>query len=731
MVKALRVTPEERAAVLERDHWACVRCGHQDPSGATLQVDHVRPKAEWGPAHDLSEYQTLCAFGTGGCHREKSKEEAAERAARRRGERVAQNGGPMKKAAPKKTPPRVKRGRVVIGWLIWIGAAVACGLWAMSWLAGHGIIRRSTYETTMHGVETVLLTGLGVAVVLAVAAVLILRHRSNRSNTVDRLNATLAKVYGYSTGVRSIEVHKADRSGPVEWTVNYPETNADEDPAWAPRMIMATTARVGFPVVLVSLDVLHDRIRVRKARPGESVPTSAPVAESGSAHGAAVERIVEGAVAELKVKDKERARVVVNVVEWRADGDPAKFALRYPAGVATHKGDMRVDLEDKMADLFPNVRWGAVWVTKNDTVQFNDLGPDPLAAIVAIFPLADPERAALDPVAWLSNVRIGRREDGSDWTLRLWQNHILVAGATGSGKGSVLWSIIRHLLPLRAAGLVRLVGIDPKGGMEFGPGRPLFDVYVDRRSEILPRLRRLAEDMERRQNEITASGIGRKNIPTKQRPHVVVFVDELAFLSAYMTDPKERAEAISLMAQILTQGRAPGYTFIGAAQDPSKDTLPLRQLFPTRVGLRLDEATQVTMALGEQARRRGARCNLIRPDMQGTGYAYVEDSDDPANGTVVRGRAGFVTDPDIGEMVTWAAGVKERQVAHEAAHGPVPARELREQDRITLELDGVPTPVSTLGVETEHGSTVIDYVTDATGEPGSIEVDDGEMFDRA
>lgn len=720
-------------AVLERDHYTCVRCGHWDPTGETVQVDHVLAKAEWGPAHDLSEYQTLCAFQRGGCHREKSRIEATERAAIRRGEPVAQTKGPTSRSGPKKAPAKAKRGKVLIGWAIWIGALVGAGLWGLSWLAGHGIIRRSTYESIWHGAEVVGLTALGFVLVLAVAAVLILRHRVNREMTVDRLNGTLAKVYGYSTGVRSVQMHKLDRTGPVEWTVSYPATTADEDPAWAPRMIAATTARVGFPVVFVSLDVLHDRIRMRKARPGEDV-AAAPAIEGSPTHGPAVERIVEGAVAELKVKDKERGRVVVNVVQWRPDGDPAKFALRYPAGVATHKGDMRVDLEDKIADLFPNVRWGAVWVTKNDTVQFSDLGPDPLAVIVPVFPLADPERAALDPVAWLSNVRIGRREDGSDWTVRLWQNHVLIAGATGSGKGSVLWSIIRHLLPLRAAGLVKLVGIDPKGGMEFGPGRPLFDVYVDRRSEIVPRLRRIAEDMERRQNEITATGFGRKNIPTKERPHVVVFVDELAFLSAYMTDPKERAEAIALMAQILTQGRAPGYTFIGAAQDPSKDTLPLRQLFPTRIGLRLDEATQVTMALGEQARRRGARCNLIRPDMQGTGYAYVEDSDDPANGTVVRGRAGFVTDSDIDAMVTWAAGVQEAQLAAEAATRPVLARDLHDGDRFLISAsdDGSDYDMATVHGDPERsGSRVtVDYVTD-DGDPGSIEVDDEEGFLRS
>ena len=41
-----------------------------------------------------------------------------------------------------------------------------------------------------------------------------------------------------------------------------------------------------------------------------------------------------------------------------------------------------------------------------------------------------------------------------------------MAGATGSGKGSVIWSIIGGLVDKIAAGLVELWVVDPNGGME-------------------------------------------------------------------------------------------------------------------------------------------------------------------------------------------------------------------------------------------------------------------------
>jgi S-DNA-T family DNA segregation ATPase FtsK/SpoIIIE len=52
--------------------------------------------------------------------------------------------------------------------------------------------------------------------------------------------------------------------------------------------------------------------------------------------------------------------------------------------------------------------------------------------------------------------------------------HPLIAGATGAGKGSVLWSLVRGLASEIRDGRVAVWAIDPMGGMELGPGRALF-----------------------------------------------------------------------------------------------------------------------------------------------------------------------------------------------------------------------------------------------------------------
>jgi S-DNA-T family DNA segregation ATPase FtsK/SpoIIIE len=79
----------------------------------------------------------------------------------------------------------------------------------------------------------------------------------------------------------------------------------------------------------------------------------------------------------------------------------------------------------------------------------------------------------------LAAVPVGRHEDGTLWRFTLHGTHVLIAGATGAGKGSVLWSLLRGLSPAITAGWVQVWAIDPKGGMELRPGRRLFSRFED------------------------------------------------------------------------------------------------------------------------------------------------------------------------------------------------------------------------------------------------------------
>jgi DNA segregation ATPase FtsK/SpoIIIE, S-DNA-T family len=263
--------------------------------------------------------------------------------------------------------------------------------------------------------------------------------------------------------------------------------------------------------------------------------------------------------------------------------------------------------------------------------------------------LAEPMPAL--PIPEFTDLRalvVGRREDGTPFSIRLQGTHLLIAGATGAGKGSYLWGLVRALLPAMAAGLVCAWACDPKL-MELAFGRELFDAYgryAADPADIAVLLEDAVTGMQARARRF--AGRQRDHTPTEQDPFVVVLVDEVAFLTAYQADRKLRERILAALATLTTQGRAVGYCVVAALQDPRKEVLNIRNLFPDKIALRLDEPSQVDMVLGDGARDRGAFCDEISSDpATGAGVAYVrlEAAPDP-----VRVRAAFVSDDDIRDM---------------------------------------------------------------------------------
>ncbi|QVQ50489.1 cell division protein FtsK [Spiractinospora alimapuensis] len=275
-------------------------------------------------------------------------------------------------------------------------------------------------------------------------------------------------------------------------------------------------------------------------------------------------------------------------------------------------------------------------------------------------PLADPVDA-LDVPATASPAAlpIGVREDGGTWWLRLHGTHVLTVGVTGAGKGSVIWSTIRALLPGVDDGSVQIWAIDPKR-MELSFGRRLFAHYADTAESAVDLLEQAVADMQGRASRY--AGHQRTHRPTKRDPFVVVVVDEVAFLTAYHPDRDIRRRAENAIATLTSQGRSVGFSVLAALQDPRKEVLNLRNLFPDKIALRLDEASQVDMVLGADARERGANAHLIDPALPGVGFVRCEGSPVP-----LRVRAAFVTDDDIDHMADHHARPALSAVPHEGA----------------------------------------------------------------
>lgn len=273
-------------------------------------------------------------------------------------------------------------------------------------------------------------------------------------------------------------------------------------------------------------------------------------------------------------------------------------------------------------------RPGRVWVELHRR--------DVLAPVVRPLPISDSVN--------LAGIPVGRHEDGTDWQFRLLGTHVLIAGATGAGKGSVIWSLLRGLAGRVQDGLVQVWAIDPKGGMELGPGRPLFTRFEDSTPEAMCELlEELVTVKDARAKALAAHGL-RKHTATPDSPHILAVVDELATLTAF-AERKVTQRIDRALGLLLTQGRACGITVLAAVQDPGKDVVGWRDLFPTRLAMRLDNPIQVDMVLGDGARDQGARADHISELTPGVAYMRVEGTR-----AIRRVRASYLTDDDIADL---------------------------------------------------------------------------------
>lgn len=282
-------------------------------------------------------------------------------------------------------------------------------------------------------------------------------------------------------------------------------------------------------------------------------------------------------------------------------------------------------------------------------------GKDPLLAPIPALPI--PASFSIED---LDGLVIGYREDGQPWRLRVKGTHIFVVGVTEAGKSSVIWSVLRALAPFIRAGLVEVHCVDPKGGMEFHAGQELFTRFECDDNEAMVRL---LEDDAAAVDERAKSlkGKARTFTPSRETPFVLVIVDELISLTTLMTGEDARRQMIRVetaLGSLLSKGRAPGYAVLAAAQDASKDVNRWRSLFPTKIALRLDEAVQVDMVLGEGVRDRGGYADQIPESLPGVGFVKIDGRKEP-----VRVRAAYVSDTEIAAMARDYAAPGNKRLA--------------------------------------------------------------------
>ncbi|MBW1806477.1 MAG: DUF87 domain-containing protein, partial [Deltaproteobacteria bacterium] len=183
--------------------------------------------------------------------------------------------------------------------------------------------------------------------------------------------------------------------------------------------------------------------------------------------------------------------------------------------------------------------------------------------------------------------------------------HLLVAGATGTGKSVSLNAMINSLLFKVSPDMVRFLMIDPKR-IELSVYKDiphLLHPVVTEAKEATRALKWAVEEMERRYMLLSDRGV--RNIETYNRkvqkqkkskddnnekgidktlPYIILVIDELADLM--MVSSRDVEESITRLAQM---ARAAGIHLIIATQRPSVDVLTgiIKANFPTRISFQV------------------------------------------------------------------------------------------------------------------------------------------------
>ena len=237
--------------------------------------------------------------------------------------------------------------------------------------------------------------------------------------------------------------------------------------------------------------------------------------------------------------------------------------------------------------------------------------------------------------------------------------HLLVAGATGSGKSVCINGIITSILYKAKPDEVKFVMVDPKKvelNVYNGIPHLLAPVVTDPRRASLA-LKKIVVEMEKRYDLFAKTGT--RNIEgfnahqiqlgQEKLPYIVVIVDELADLMMVAAGDVE--DAITRLAQM---ARAAGIHLIIATQRPSVDVITgvIKANIPSRIAFgvssQVDSRTILDMG--------GAEKLLGRGDML---FVPVGAS------KAVRVQGAFLSDQEVESVVTFCRDQEEAQYQEE------------------------------------------------------------------
>ena len=213
--------------------------------------------------------------------------------------------------------------------------------------------------------------------------------------------------------------------------------------------------------------------------------------------------------------------------------------------------------------------------------------PNGRTSLVTLRPVLESSafRSLRSPLA----LALGRGVDGEPVATDLARMpHLLIAGATGSGKSVCINALITCLLCNNPPERLKLLLVDPKRVelVNFNGIPHLLAPVIVELDQVVAALTWVTQQMDERYHLFAATGVrnleayNRRKGTTEPLPYIVVIVDELADLMMLAPDEVERR--ICRLAQM---ARATGIHLIIATQRPSVDVVTglIKANFPARI----------------------------------------------------------------------------------------------------------------------------------------------------
>ena len=251
--------------------------------------------------------------------------------------------------------------------------------------------------------------------------------------------------------------------------------------------------------------------------------------------------------------------------------------------------------------------------------------------------------------------------------------HLLIAGATGSGKSVCVNTLIMSLLYKYPPEDLKLIMVDPKVvEFEMYKGLPhLITPIVNEPKKVPLALRWAINEMEKRyrtlarakvknlygynNRDITKQLFDAEGNPLPERmPYIVIIIDEIADIMM-----AAKADVETSIARIAQKARAVGIHLVLATQRPSVQIITgvIKANLPTRIAFRVTSVTDSRVILDHK----GAEALLGRGDM-----LFIP----PGSAKLERIQGAMLDDPEIERVVEFCAAQMDQDFDKAVTSGP-------------------------------------------------------------